>query len=667
MKKPLVVLLISVFIVMGIQIPFTHAQDEPENSTTLRVSPVVRYVAVDGDKDKFREDWWMEDQWTGGLESLELRHRFDKNVSLRLDARAIVPEEDYKLRVDLLKRNVGSIRVGCTEYRKYFDDSGGFFESFTIPVFELGHDMHLDIATLFLEATLDKPRWPEVLIGYEHRFKDGEKSLLEWGSVTQNDETRKMFPAFKDIDEEVYIYKIQIKHHLGPMELGDQFRYEDYSIKTTRFESERNLDTETSKSVTVSEDHSYDALFNTLQLRGYVHEKAYLSLGYLFDAVDGVTQLDMDTVPFESAFDKNWFTDSVDVEQDSHVLSLNTMVGPFSHLMFYGGFQAETLEADGDTDAVLFERNFSNEVVSPEAVIVTRKDKDGFEESIGLRYTGISHTTLYAEGKWRQEKIDLFEREEEDDALGFERFTDGDRNRERYTLGVNTSPIQRTTFTARYRRSYKDNDYDHIADTEPGYSAFITEQRFTTDELTTKVSVRLSSKLRGNLKYQLVSTDIDTSSETTPPSTVLSGNYDANIYSAGLTYTPVGEMYMTGLFSYRDARTSAFDNSVASVVTYEDDGYTFLGTAGYAITRETDIRAEYTYTRSDNFEGNSAEGLPLGVDSQRHRLLMSLSHELRAGMEITLRYGYYKYDEDSNGGTDDYEAHLAGIGWAFTW
>jgi hypothetical protein len=417
--------------------------------------------------------------------------------------------------------------------------------------------------------------------------------------------------------------------------------------------------------VTVSEDHGYDALQNTLQLSGHVIEKVYLSFGHLFNSVEGTTRFAMDTVPFAGPFDKDWYTNAVDIEQDSHVLSLNTMLGPFADLTLYGGLQVETTQTEGDTDAVLVERDFSNALVAPEAAIVTRQDKDGFQESIGARYTAIARTTLYAEGKWSQQTINLYERELEDGALSFERLTDEDTDGQRYTVGMNTSPIRRTTLTARYRRIYKDNDYDHDSDTEPGYSAFITDQRFTTDELTTKVSIRISAKVQGTLKYQHLSTDIDTASETTPVGTILSGNYDASIYSAGVTVTPIERLYLTGLLSYRDARLETLDNSVASVPTYEDDTYTLIGTAGYAVSRDTDVRGEYLYGRSDNFEDNSAEGLPLGLDFQRHRLVFTLSRRMTERMQAEVRYGYYKYDGDSQGGADDYEAHLAGMSWSF--
>jgi len=43
------------------------AQEEPEGSPLkLGLNPALEYRTVDGDEDKFREDWWMREGWAGG-------------------------------------------------------------------------------------------------------------------------------------------------------------------------------------------------------------------------------------------------------------------------------------------------------------------------------------------------------------------------------------------------------------------------------------------------------------------------------------------------------------------------------------------------------------------------------------------------------------------------
>ena len=144
-----------------------------------------------------------------------------------------------------------------------------------------------------------------------------------------------------------------------------------------------------------------------------------------------------------------------------------------------------------------------------------------------------------------------------------------------------------------------------------------------------------------------------------PGGELTSGNFDANIYSVSATVTPIARLYVTGLFSLDDTRTSSFANGNPAVVDYVGNVYTIMGTAGYALDKKTDVNVEYTYSRSDNFTDNSAAGLPLGLDYQRHGLLVGLTHRISNHIIARLRYGYYAYDDRSSGGVDNYIAHLA--------
>lgn len=643
----------------------SDSQGSEGASLSFELGTILQYRSVDGDTGKFREDQWIRDGWSGGLEHFLLEKPLGGEWLLRMEGRAVMPEEDYKFSLDIKKEDLGFFRTGYTEYRKYFDDTGGFFRPFSIPVSDLNKDMHLDIGDFFLEAGITIPDLPQIVVGYQHRFKEGEKSLLEWGSVSEGASTRLIYPSFKKMDEKQDTFKVEVAHDIGKVHAGDRFRYERYKTDTTRFEAERNIDAGMTETVNVSEKYNHDALFNTFHLESHLNEKIYLSFGYLLNDLEGDAAFRMMTVPFgPDPFDKNWSTRSVELDQESHVLNLNALIGPYHRLSFHGGIQTEFTETKGDTDAVLTETGFGGGIASPEARIRSSMDKKGLEETVGVRYSGIPHTSLYAEGKWTQQGIDLFEREVEDTAPAFERFSDTEVDRRRYTFGFSSSPFRRFTFSARYRRSCRENVYDHKEDTEPGYSAFIDHQELNTDEISTKVSARITNAIKATFQYQHIETKIDTLSRTTPPSGVESGDYVADIYSVSITATPTAGLYLTGLFSCRDAKSESFDNDSASVIGYNGDVYSFIGTAGWAVGKRTDLTLEYLYSRADNFHDNSADGLPLGVENKRHGLSLGCSRKISDRVQARFRYGFYKYDERRNGDVDDYEAHLLGVGLA---
>jgi hypothetical protein len=629
--------------------------------------PAFRYSTVKGDAGKFQEDWWIREHWAGGFDELSFERRFRNDFSLSFDGRMIVPEEDYRFRLKLGREDAGYFLADYTEFRKYFDGTGGFYEPFEAAPFELENDLRLDLGSILLEAGLTRPGLPKVTVWYEHRFKEGNKSLLEWGRVIEEGVSKNIFPSFKNIDEKTDILGLRVEHRIGKVHVGDDFHYERHRTDTTRLDEERNLDGGTAKTITVSENYSHETFYNAFRMESFLKERFYCSLGYLYSRLRGDAGLRIDTVPFgPGPFDNNWFTRAVQVRHNSHVLNLNTMAGPFKDFAIYGGIKAETTESEGDADAVLLQIVPALGPVSPEALIVSNKDKSALEETLGVRFTGLRYTTIYAEGKWLQGKIDLFEQELEDGALGFERLTDTDRSDRRYAFGLNTSPVRGATFSLRYRRSFTNNDYDHLVDSDPGYSALISNQDFTKDELSARLSFRPLSWANVSLMYRLLSLDTDTAYETIPPSSVRSGKYDANIYSIRVAVRPAARVHLTGLFSFQDAKSTAFDNGSPSLVTWEGDVFSILLTAGYSIDEQTGLTLEYLFSRSDNAQENILDGLPLGVDNRRHGLRLGLSRQMTDKAQAHFQYGYYRYDDESSGGADDYRAHVFLLSFAYS-
>jgi hypothetical protein len=637
------------------------AENGALDTAEINLSPSVSGVFVDGDDNKFREDWWMQEGLQGGVDNFSLHRSLPNDTTVEAQGRAIVPEEDYRLDLRIDRKDFGYVRAGYSEYRKYFDDTGNFFRSFDNSSFDLGKDLHLDVGKIFIEAGLTLPKKPKLVVGYEHRFKDGEKSLLEWGSVTEGGVTRKLFPSFKEIDEKLDAIRVEISHDIANVSLGDEFRYEYYRIDTKRHEQELNIDTSVSETVAVDEDYEHDAFFNTFHAETHLNDTTFLSLGYLFTTLDGDASFRMATLPFDERFDKNWFSNAIDLDQDVHIVNANAILGPYRDLTIYLGLQGESLEREGDTDAILNEINFAGTEVSPEAVIDSEEDRWGLEETVGVRYTGLPRTTLYAEGRWTQQDIDLTETELEDGALELDRDTDTRVRRQRYSIGFNSSPLARTMVAARYRRKYRSNDYDHRADnTANAYSAFITDQDIKSDEVMVKVSFQPVPRIRASLQYQLVAMDIDTDEDTAPPSSVHTTDYDANIYTASVTATPYAGLFLTGMVSYQDVQLETVDLANAPVTTYEGDVLSLTASAGLAIDPSTDLNVQYTYTLSENFEDISDVGLPLGVENQRHAVLANLIRRITDTFSVKLRYGFYSYDDDAGDGSDNYTAHLVG-------
>ncbi|MFA6564398.1 MAG: autotransporter outer membrane beta-barrel domain-containing protein [Verrucomicrobiia bacterium] len=697
------------------------AKKESNSDTEVVVTPVVTYVDVTGNKSSFREHWWMKDGWSGGIDKFNFHGKVDKDTDFNVEGRALYNQRDYDIRMELVRPDFGFVRAGFSQFPKYFNDTGMYYSRFSTPSFALGDEPSLNIGKIFFDAGLTLPNMPKITIGYEHQFKDGSKSLLESGSVVQTlpagppypagSTTKKIYPAFKDIDERVDIFKLGVEHTIGGLNLGDDFYFEQYANSTYRLDdSTYTLPANTLKSVSVGEQYHHDMFSNAFHADHYVNDKVYWSLGYLFTSMGGDAGAQVDTFygagTTAAQRDKFFRTQlsgdpGVRLSQDSHTANINLMVGPFDGLMASVGVQAE--KEDTDTSSFTYypeipagspiigtvpaNAPFAPLVPGPVRRIVTTVDKQGLEEHVGLRYTKIPYTTIYTEAKWAQEDYN-------DDAnqqafvspfggpagAGGGFGLDLQTIRQEYTAGFATSPWARMTWTTQYRHKRIDNLTNtryNIAGMS-SYAGTLQDQEFTEDEISTKLTYRPFSKVALTLKYQLVSEDIYNTTPAqagsgtftaTPAGTIQAFNYYANIYSASATVTPMNRLYVTGLVSYQDSKSSAFDNGAPSVATpYKGSVLSVLGYAGYALDDKTDLTAEYSYSRTDNYTENgygtfstqtSDYSLSYGLNNQLQGASLKLTRRISDTISVALKYGFYNYKEDYTGGINDYTAHLA--------
>src|SRR6185295_15493393 len=97
----------------------------------------------------------------------------------------------------------GYVQVGFEQYREYYSDAGGYFPGFDPSMYSLDRDLHLDVGRAWANFVLTLPDKPRILLGYEYQYRNGSKSLLQWGDVGKIDpgfdpdatDAKKIFPA----------------------------------------------------------------------------------------------------------------------------------------------------------------------------------------------------------------------------------------------------------------------------------------------------------------------------------------------------------------------------------------------------------------------------------------------------------------------------------------
>lgn len=644
----------------------------------ISITPGMQWWSVDGNEAMFREHNWMREGWTGGVHAT-MEHWLDPSTRITGEA-AINTEHDYDITLELERQELGFVRGGVEQFRRYYNDYGGHYAPFASSVassFSLGRDLHLDTGRAWAELGLRLPDLPELTLGYEYRYREGMKSTLHWGPSTQGGafETRNIIPAYKRIDEEVHILRGTVKHDFDGLEIENNFVAEFFNLDTRRKEVDPSSFGATPGSFThIDESRESTRLTNTVSVQKLLKDWWLVSGGYYYSHLDSDAAFQQATInPMGmNVVGSHWFSRPIVLDWNSHVVNANTRLGPWNGLTISGGLQGnwQTQSAVGNS-TLFFGLPDPNVPIPPFFVSTVSSNKQTVtaRENVAIRYTKIPYTVLFAEGEWKQEDVDHFE-QNLGVLAGFLRDTRVESRDQDYRVGFNVSPKPRVSLSSHYRYRQQDDRYDHTRDfsggaADTGYSAFIRGRELESHELQARLNVRPQPWLRTLVTYKHQNTDYRTATDSvifgvpsdTPGGELLAGEYDAHVYGLYVVLTPWQRVALNGTLSYHDSRTSTANNGDPAVDDYEGEIYSMLAGGSYRLNDRTDLQASYSYTSGDFSQGNAASGLPLGIEYQQHSVQVGVATQLSEHLRAQLQYQYQTYDEPSGGGVNDYTAH----------
>ena len=649
--------------------------------TKLSVTPTASWITLSGNAQKFREDWWRKEGFTAGYEKFELIEPVGKQTELKVEGRALFDQSDYRVALTLSQPDLGFVRAGYDTFRRYFNDTGGYYAPLNQPPLRLGRDLYEDIGKAWFDVGLTLPDWPKVVVGYEYQFKEGEESLLQWGpvEVLPSGARRNIAPAYKQVDETVHVIKLDASHEVAGLLIEDTFRGEFYDL-STRQNTFTNAPATAGLAPYLQVDEGYKNFVgaNALRVEKQVRDWFLLSGGYLYRKLDGDATLSQPIMSPLTGLAA--VSPRIVLDQQTHVFNANAQLGPWEGLSAFGGVQTEWTRQKGN-GMIDSDLDFDTASTITNGTVFGDLDKFTRDESVGLRYTKIPFTVLFAEARLQQEDISQYENEVDSGAGAtiFERDTEASSDLKEVGGGFSFSPWTAISLSGHYRRRIHDSDYDHLVDTNAvasgllpgtGYSAFIRNRKLKTDEIEAKLAWRVNRWLRTTFTYQLVATDYHTTTDpadgfdasgnlvnASPGGQFFAGNYDAHVYSLNAVLTLWRRLYLSGTFSYRDTRLKTSSDFNPVVVPYRGDVYSVLGSATYALSPSTDLQATYSFSRADYTQNNQADGLPLGIAYQMHGLEAGLTRRFGKNITTHLTYGFYRNNDASSAGANSYTAH----------
>jgi hypothetical protein len=642
--------------------------------TTLSLTPTLRWFDVSGNEAKFRELEGVNTGFSGGAEEFSFTQQVNPDEKISVMGHAIFPNNDFELKYAVDRTDTGFIHAGFDEWRKYYNDVGGYNPSVMPSVFSLNQDLYVDYGDAWIDFGLTLPQQPQVVVGYEYQFANGNQSMLDWGYANG----KNIYPAKESVDEQTHILKLTVTHEFDDWHLEDNARGEFYSANNVGTEPQVFTGVSPDAFVNTRDNYTSTLGMNTLMLEKQIRDWWFLSGGFYYSQLWGSDFFNQATAIPAFGSVSTLSSQEITLSRESEIFSVGSLFTPLTYLTFSLGSQNEWTRESG----------FGNSIPDLDlgANTPAGSDADLFKSSqdADLRFTRIPFTVLFGDAQFDQESVDQFQQQDATGPLTTETQADAMNYRYHVQTGFNTSPWRWLALNAQYEYQSSDTDYNYLVDVVDGisgvangYPGFILSRKITTDQFETKLELRPANWVKATLTYQINGTDYSSTTDpafdyglsqlVSPGGPILDGSYDAQTYGVGVTLTPIQRLFFSGTFTYSRSRVTTAANDDPSVVPYSGNVYTITTTATYAWNAKTSLQASYAFSQANYGQDNAVAGNPLGIDYTQNRLIVGLTRQLTKKLSGALHYEFSQYDEPSSGGANNFTAQGIFATFAYKW
>ena len=635
------------------------------NFYSASLSPIVGGTAVHGDQQKFRELNWRREGNYAGMDDFQVFQQSSSDTALLLNGHAV--QDDYKLTLSFQRTDIGFIRSGWEQYRKYYDNTGGYQPGTAATnALSLDQNLYLDIGKAWVDFGLTLPNWPRMVFGYEYDYRTGDESTTVGTGNGSSGTARNVNPAAKSIQEGTHVIKFDLDAEVQGVTIEDRFRGEFYSLKTHY----TNAAARGPVVQNVKEKDTYFQGANSIVLQKQFNDWLYGSGGYFYSHLDADASFTNVTRILNRTFLGS--VPDITLERESHVANLNGLLGPWEGWTFSAGVQAEWTRQQGFGSGNLNEIAFTRLAPTTLTIVPTtlraNYDDNSAMENMALRYTKIPFTVLFAEGRLEQQTIGQTDVDLQPTGNFMEKI-DYSSELTDFRTGFSTSPWRWMSLTAHYRRYENDSHYPPNAPPQPGggYPDFFSSRKLLTDEIETKLVVRPWNWLKTTFSYQYLTTDFrdvaNAGSNTTsgviysPAGSLLTGRTDSQRYTFGAVIIPHPRVYFTGSFTYEPSKTHSANSDVAAVGEYRGDTYSADASGTYVLSQTTDFSLGWNFSEANYGQANRIAAPPIDMRYQEHSIDAAITRRFSQNVSVRLQYSFDYYHEPSSRGANDFRAH----------
>jgi hypothetical protein len=499
--------------------------------------------------------------------------------------------------------------------------------------------------------------------------------------LTTGQTTRKIAPAYRDINETRDTFSLDAVQTFGNTDIGLGMRYE-HDSNDDRLQLWRGAGQVppvvpppgSERFITQRETDKIDLFSGHATTETRFSDSFWLTTGYSYTTLGSdLTGTRIYGPTYNSAYsdpiatigirDHGFLNLAGSAQIEQYVVNLNAMWVPMKNLTVLSAFRY-TAE-NKQSDAVYLDTTLRAIPPIPTAVS-SSENFNTFAETLEVRYAGVANWLFYARGEWEEQSGDIHESNEVDEAEPLLGTKNLDLFWQKYTAGFNWYPLERLNLSAQY--FYKNLQYDN-ASTADGQQ--LQNQEWDTNDVNVRLTWRpkIPAKL-GMLAlvtrydYSIVSVYGQWGIPDEPPFQSLRTALITNqSITESITWNPLARLYLQGDFSYVLSKTNTpadynfTPNTIPTVLDFTSDYWTAGGAIGFALDPKTDLSVEYSYYRANNYVNNAVAGLPFGEGATENTVSASISRQIAKNIRLKLQYRYFNYTDATSGGHNNYEAH----------
>lgn len=649
------------------------------------IVPSVTYIHTIWDDEKFAEDHWIRRGVTGGVGDYSYINENGHGDSIVAEGRGLAGNSDYLFNFDLKKEGIGNLIFEFKQFNKYYDGTGGYYSPFANliswpnPLLETSRDLFLDIGELKVEATLSKEEGTECVFTYEREYRKGAKSLTSWGPVVgvvgNVSTTRNILPTFLQTDEIVDKLDLKIEHTVNGIDISAEQAWERVKIESQKVNNRTlTLSSGLFSNVRYKYENLDSDLYTTIiRVAKDFNEKIFLSAAFLYEYYRGHT---IETVTDEStsSYNENNPNNPARVYQDTFTFLPKISIFLMEHLLADVGLRWAYIDKNGGAAYNRDRTNPPDQILDEFLNIDDNIMDNHLGETFNLKFDGIRDVAFYANVDLEQQSRNEINSQNAfgpspTDSNNFYRDTITTSYDYDYTVGAKGYPMPKVDVTAEFRYKYGFRDYHNKAhniqtgdiDLTKGYRGFLDSISYTSIRPLVMFNFKPYRWLACNFRYAYDSTIYGVKTRVADATEFSESG--ANIYSTGVTLMPNDTLYLMFYYQYKEAATKTPANGTGggplNVPAYNANVKALSVSCSYLPVKNITIRGSYTFYKNDNFNNFAGYvGLPFGLDNFSQDASIGIETKIYPDCSLEFKYDFAGYDETSNNGIDNYQAHL---------